>query len=177
MAKMTFSKNGLRELIGHEAIVQTRYRDSKGIWTIGVGHTASAGLPNPKTYHGEMSIPEVIELYLDDLGSYIAAVNKALKVIVSQTEFDALVSFHFNTGGINKAALVTSLNAEDLKKAAAQFLNWQKPPEILKRRTKEQKLFSTGAYQNGGRALLVPADDDGTVRWDKGKPIDLTQWL
>ncbi|WID99685.1 lysozyme (plasmid) [Bosea vestrisii] len=174
---MTFSKDGLRELIGHEAIVQTRYRDSKGIWTIGVGHTANAGAPDPKTYRGEMSIPEVVELYLDDLKSYIAAVNKAVKVKVSQTEFDALVSFHFNTGGIAKAALVTSLNAGDRKKAAAEFLNWKKPPEILKRRTKEQTLFATGAYQNGGKANLVPADTTGKVEWSKGKAIDLTKWL
>lgn len=40
---MKLSKQGAMELIGHEAIVQTRYRDTKNIWTIGVGHTKAAG--------------------------------------------------------------------------------------------------------------------------------------
>lgn len=36
-AAVKLSKAGAMVLIGHEAIVQTRYLDSKGVWTIGVG--------------------------------------------------------------------------------------------------------------------------------------------
>ena len=43
-------KQGAMELIGHEAIVQTRYRDTRNIWTIGVGHTKAAGDPDPAAY-------------------------------------------------------------------------------------------------------------------------------
>jgi lysozyme len=177
MPTMTFSTDGLRELVGHEAIVQTRYLDSVKVWTIGIGHTAKAGPPDPKTYLGEMPIDEVIALYRKDLVRYVADVNKALTTTVSQTEFDALVSFHFNTGGIFRASLVKSLNKGDRKLAAKQFLNWKSPPSIIGRRTKEQTLFATGAYQNGGKGLLVPADKAGKVLWGKGKSIDLTKWI
>ncbi|WP_428141663.1 glycoside hydrolase family protein, partial [Bradyrhizobium sp.] len=34
-------------LISHEGIVLSRYKDSVGVWTIGVGHTKAAGNPDP----------------------------------------------------------------------------------------------------------------------------------
>jgi len=173
MAKMKMSREGAKELIGHEAIVQTRYLDSKNIWTLGVGHTKAAGPPDPKTFTGKMPLPEVIDLFMKDLKKYEDAVNAAVKVPVSQTQFDALVSFHFNTGRIGSAALVTSLNAGKTAQAAAEFLNWKKPPEIIGRRTKEQKLFRDGVYSNGGKALVIPATPAGVVEWKKGKSTSL----
>nr|WP_298097261.1 lysozyme [uncultured Shinella sp.] len=174
MAKNSLSKKGLMELIGHEAIVQTRYKDSVGVWTIGVGHTKAAGPPNPNTFTGTLSVKEVLALYKKDLQKYVDAVNDVVKVDVSQTEFEALVSFHFNTGGIRTAALVKSLNAGDRKKAAKEFMNWLKPPEIKDRRQAEQKLFAEGKYVHGGKANVYPASPDGKVLWSKGKSIDLT---
>lgn len=173
MAKMKMSREGAKELIGHEAIVQTRYLDSKNIWTLGVGHTKAAGAPDPKTFTGKMPLSEVIDLFMKDLKKYEDAVNAAVKVTVSQTQFDALVSFHFNTGRIGSAALVTSLNAGKKAQAAAEFLNWKKPPEIIGRRTKEQKLFRDGVYSNGGKALVIPATPAGVVEWKKGKSTSL----
>jgi lysozyme len=174
---MKLSKQGAMELTGHEAIVQTRYRDTKNIWTIGVGHTKAAGDPDPAAYTEVMPLKEVFKLFHKDMQNYADDVNAALKVPVSQTEFDALVSFHFNTGGINKASLVKSINAGDKKTAAKQFLNWKKPPEVMGRRKKEQKLFAEGTYSNGGKAKLVPADANGKVMWSKGKTIDLAKEL
>jgi lysozyme len=126
------------ELIGHEAIVQTRYLESKNVWTIGVGHTKAAGDPDPKTYDKVMPLKDVFKLFQDDMRKY-ADVNGVLKVPVSQTEFDALVSFHFNTGGIKRASPVKSMNAGDKKKAAKEFLNWNNLKEVIGRRKKEQK--------------------------------------
>jgi lysozyme len=103
MATMKLSDAGFKELIGHEAIVETRYLDAAGVWTIGIGHTKAAGPPNPKTYTGTMSLKDVVALYAKDVQSYVDAVNAAVTGAVTQTEFDALVSFHFNTGGIKKS--------------------------------------------------------------------------
>jgi len=96
-------------------------------------------------------------------------------VDVTQTEFDALVSFHFNTGRIKTAALTKSLNAGDRKAAAAQFLNFKKPPEIIPRRKKEQKLFAEGIYSNGGKATIFPANASGKLNFKKGTQVDLTK--
>ena len=134
MASKTVSKQGLMEIIQHEAIVQTRYKDSAGVWTIGVGHTKSAGAPDPKTFTATMAVKDVLALFKHDLRRYEKDVNDAVTVALEQHEFDALVSFHFNTGGIKKASLTDSINAGDKAKAAEQFLNWSKPPEIIPRR-------------------------------------------
>ncbi len=173
MAKMNISNAGLKELAGHEGIVQTRYQDSVKVWTLGIGHTKAAGPPDPKTFTGKLTLDEVLDLFKKDLKSYVADVNSVLTVTVSATEFDALVSFHFNTGGIKKAALVKSLNAGDKKKAAAQFMNWKSPPSIVDRRKKEQKLFADGVYSNGGKATVYKADSAGKVDWSSGKTVTL----
>jgi lysozyme len=170
---MSISEDGLRELAGHEGIVQTRYKDTVGVWTIGIGHTRAAGLPDPKTFPGEMSIADVLALYRTDLARYVRNVNKAVKVAVTQTEFDALVSFHFNTGAIASATLVKTLNAGNKALAAEQFMNWIKPKEVIGRRLKEQKLFATGRYSNGGKATLYKANSAGKIDWGSGTTIDL----
>ena len=174
MAKMALSKKGAMELIGHEAIVQTRYLDSVKVPTIGVGHTKAAGAPDPNTFSGTMSLPDVFALFVKDVQKYVDAVNKAVTGPVTQTEFDALVSFHFNTGRIATASLTKSINAGDKKKAAAEFLNFSKPASIIGRRKKEQKLFAEGVYSNNGKATIFPADTNGKVLFNKGKSVDLS---
>lgn len=173
MTAMRMSREGALELIGHEAVVLSRYRDSKGIWTIGVGHTAEAGSPDPEAYEGEMPLAEAIELFRRDLLRYEDEVNGAIKAPLSQTEFDALVSFHFNTGGIRQAALTASINRGDKATAAEQFMSWRRPAEIVGRRRKEQKLFREGVYSNGGRAQLIPAAPDGRVLWSRARTVSL----
>lgn len=177
MAAPKLSRQGLMELIAHEGIVQTRYRDSAGVWTIGVGHTRAAGAPDPRTFAGVMSIGEVFALLRRDMARYEEDVRDALKVAVSTAEFDALVSFHYNTGGIARAALTTSLNAGDRERAATAFMNWSKPAEIIPRRRKEQNLFAAGRYSGGGKANVYPADEDGNVQWSKGRSINLTDFV
>lgn len=173
MPTMAISSKGLKELAGHEGIVLTRYKDSVGVWTLGIGHTRAAGAPDPRTFMGRLTLAEALELYEKDLKKYVDGVNRAVRVSVTAAEFDALVSFHFNTGGINRATLVRSLNAGDKAKAAREFLNWSRPPEILGRRKKEQKLFAEGAYSNGGKATVFPANAAGKVDFGSGTVVTL----
>lgn len=174
---MDISRKGEMELIGHEAIVQTRYRDSKGIWTLGVGHTFAAGPPNPAEFTGTLSIPDVFELFRKDLQTYIRAVDTAVKVPISQTQFDALVSWHFNTGAVRKASLVIALNKGNIAAAGDGLMAWVHPPELLGRRSKEHLLFEKGIYSNHGMATVYPASKTGVVQWSKGKRIDLNKEL
>jgi lysozyme len=177
MADMKLSRKGAMELIGHEAIVLTRYLDSKKIPTIGVGHTKAAGAPDPNAVKAELSLREVFDLFVKDAAKYEKAVNAAIKVPLTQTEFDALVSFHFNTGRITKATLTKSINSGNKTRAAEEFMNFNKPPEIAGRRKKEQKLFAEGVYSNGGMASIFPATAAGTVQFGKGKRVNLTKTL
>ncbi|MEP2947392.1 MAG: hypothetical protein ABJN11_14115 [Lentilitoribacter sp.] len=45
---MKTSERGLAEIASHEGIVMSKYKDSVGVWTIGIGHTKNAGAPDPE---------------------------------------------------------------------------------------------------------------------------------
>lgn len=173
---MKVSDKGLMAIITHEGIVQSRYFDSVGVWTIGVGHTAAAGHPDPAKFAGEMTIPEVMGLLRHDISKYEAGVNKAVTVPLKQHEFDALVSFNYNTGAIGRASFVKKLNAGDRAGALKGIMDWRKPPEILKRRTAERDLFKTGVYPEP-YAVVYPATAAGAVQWSKGRRVYLPDVL
>jgi len=79
-------------------------------------------------------------------------------------QFDALVSFDFNTGGIFKARLTQRINAGD-PDAADSFMGWLKPPEIRGRRVDEMNLFQTGDYRANGDAIKIwRVDNKGNLR-------------
>lgn len=173
---MKTSTDGLIALISHEGIVLTRYKDSVGVWTIGVGHTKAAGGIDPSTFTGTLSMTEALDLLKKDIVKYEDGVNKAVKVPLKQHEFDALVSFHYNTGAIGSATLTKTLNAGDKKSAGAQFMNWVKPPEIRGRRQSESTLFLTGKYPDP-IATAYPADAAGKVMWGKGTRVNVRDLL
>jgi lysozyme len=173
MTTMRMSIAGAKELAGHEAIVLTRYLDSVGVWTIGIGHTAAAGPPDPDHPAPALSLAEAFALFRQDLATYEADVNAAVRIPLAQHEFDALVSFHFNTGRIATASLTASINAGNTTLAATQFMNWKRPAAIIPRRRKEQLLFRSGVYSNAGKATLYPATAAGAVQWSKGKRVSL----
>jgi len=151
---MRTSDRGIAALIGHEGIVPGPYLDSVNIWTWGVGHTAAAGAPIPAAMPRGMpadldaAIREAMTVFAADLASYEAEVNLALTREITQAQFDALVSFHFNTGAIRRATLTQRINAGDMAGAARAFLNWKTPSSIVGRRTAEMMLFRDGVYPN-----------------------------
>jgi lysozyme len=176
---MKLSTNGLCEIAAHEAIVTSPYFDSRDVLTWGVGHTAAAGTPDPATLPmGEpQPMKDILECFKRDIADCERRVNAAVKAPVEQHEFDALVSFDFNTGGINRAKLVKLLNDGQRREAAEAFLGWLRPPEIEKRRRAEMALFRTGTYSNGGTATAYPADAKGKVLWSKGVRVNLMNEL
>lgn len=173
MADLKMSPQGTVALVLHEGIVPGPYRDSKGVWTYGIGHTAEAGTPDPITLPRGMpadldaELRQVFSVLARDLPRYEAAVNAAVKIPIAQHQFDALVSFHFNTGAIARATLVKTLNTGNLSLAAAQFMNWTKPREVTARRQAERDLFARGIYPTG-RASIWQVSRTGSVIW---KPI------
>ena len=152
---MRLSARGLYFLAAHEGIVPAPYLDSVGVWTYGIGHAETSGLaPNPRNMPRGMpddldaELRRVFEVFRADMEVFSAAVNRAVTVPMEQHEFDAAVSFHFNTGGIGRATWVKSWNAGDKEKAAREIMNWRKPPEIIGRRQAEQTLWAHGDYGN-----------------------------
>jgi lysozyme len=147
---MNMSRNGLIALARFEAVVLSTYRDAAGVSTIGVGHTAAAGPPEPAP--GMRLTPgEALDLLRRDLRRYEAQVASAVAVALATHEFDALVSFHFNTGAIASASLVKTLNAGDRAGPAAGLMAWvnaggRRLPGLVKRRAAERAMFERADY-------------------------------
>lgn len=149
---MQVSDEGIAFLAAHEGIVPAPYKDSVNVLTYGIGHTAAAGSPNPADLPQGMpddldeELREVFRVFRSDLERYAAAVERAVKRPMTQAQFDAAVSFHFNTGAIGRASWVKKFNAGDTAGAAKSIMGWTKPKEIIPRRKAEQKLFRDGDY-------------------------------
>lgn len=174
MTDKKMSDRGLLALIRHEGIVPGPYLDVNGVWTFGIGHTAEAGAPDPSMMQRGMpadledGIREAFRLFRLDISAYEAPVLRAVKVPLEPHEFDALVSFHYNTGGIARATLTRHLNAGNRMAAAEAFMGWLRPAAIRPRREAERDLFRRSRYPTGTIPVWA-VDRDGRV--DFARPI------
>lgn len=148
----TISKQGLLELADREGLAQTKYLDSVGVQTIGIGQTKS-DIPDLGlwSWAKELSVQEVCSMYKKHVQPYSDAVAKALKVPVKQYQFDALVSITYNIGifGMRTSTFMKRINAGEQGQAVVDaIMMWKKPPEIIGRRKKECDLYRYGKYSN-----------------------------
>lgn len=144
---------------------------SRGTLTIGYGHTSAAG--TPKVYPGMKITKEQADAILaSDLQKVEADVTRLVKITINQNQYDALVSFHFNTGSLGKSTLLKRLNAGDTQGAAEGFMMYTRGringqlvlmKGLVTRRNEEKALFlsknpsvptgsgtATGAVFGGG---------------------------
>lgn len=170
---MKTSERGLAEIAAHEGIVTSRYKDSVGVWTIGVGHTKNAGAPDPMKIKGELSLDDIMEIFARDIKRFEKRVSSAFTRRLNQAQFDAAVSFDFNTGGIHRASWVKNFNAGDDQSAWHSFMKWRKPSEIIQRRNAERQLFFNGKYSGHGKVIVYTATTNGGVKWSSGKSVYL----
>jgi len=161
---METSLRGLVAIVRSEGVVPAPYIDPVGVWTFGIGHTAMSGEPNPETMPRGMpddvdaAIVRAFDLFRLRIKKYEREVSAAISVPLQQHEFDALVSFHFNTGAIRKASATKSLNAGYREDAARRLTLYNKGringrltvlPGLVNRRSEERDLFLTGVYPSG----------------------------
>ncbi|OTU69733.1 MULTISPECIES: lysozyme [Acinetobacter calcoaceticus/baumannii complex] len=146
MSKVT-SSEGLNLIKGFEGKRLTSYDDGVGVWTIGYG---TIKYPNGvRVKKGDTCTERQAETYLkNDLNRFEVAINKLVKVPLSQNQFDALASFTYNLGETNLAnsTLLKKLNKSDYQGAADQFLVWNKAggkvmKGLVRRREAERALF------------------------------------
>jgi lysozyme len=144
MTKHTYSKAGLKLTESFEACRFIAYRDIKGVWTIGWGHTG------PDVHPGMVITEAEADLLLaKDVQTAVDAVNRLVTVDITQAEFDALVDFTFNIGvrALTSSTLLRALNAGDFQAAADRFDEWdhaggQVIAGLLRRRQAETEMFN-----------------------------------
>ena len=132
---MKMSEAGIKFLIGLEGFKVKAYKDTKGLWTIGVGHLI---LPGEHYLLKELlSNERVEELFASDLEKYETAVNHTIHNDVTQYQFDALVSLCFNIGcnGFRNSTVARVINNGEFNKVADAMMMWNKPKEIIGRRS------------------------------------------
>ena len=117
---MKTSAEGIAFIQHWEGTLLTAYRDSGGVWTIGTGHTG------PEVRRGlTITAEQARQLLVADVAEAESAVA-AVRVPLSQAQFDALVSFAFNVGNdaFGGSTLLRKLNAGDYAAVPAQLNRW-----------------------------------------------------
>ena len=136
------SDKGLALTAVSEGLYLTAYLCPAGVWTIGYGHTKGVK-------KGDKSTKEQAMTFLrEDVYDSEKAVNRLVKVPLSQGQFDALVDFVFNlgAGAFEKSTLLKLLNAGKYEDARNEFAKWNKAggkvlDGLSKRRKAEADMF------------------------------------
>lgn len=170
---MHTSQKGLLALLHNEAVVLSPYKDSVGVWTIGAGVTEAA--VDPATWHelmaGDITIEDAFKLFRIVLRKYEADVNAAFTKPISQEQFDAAVSFHWNTGAIKRASWVKMYNVgRPMDDVANAMMQWIKPKALFARRRAEKLLFTKGEYPSLD-VHLYNADANGVINWHSARKL------
>ncbi|TWJ01705.1 GH24 family phage-related lysozyme (muramidase) [Mucilaginibacter frigoritolerans] len=131
-----------------------RQRRDAGVWTIGYGSIRYHDGKQVKPGDQLASEVQADALFRNTMGQYEDAVNQAVKVPLTQNQFDALVSFTYNegTGALQGSTLLVKLNEKNYTEAAAHFLAWDKITDpktgnkiicdtLVQRRREESQLF------------------------------------
>ena len=142
---MQLSAAGLQLVKDSEGFRSSTYLDLAGLPTIGYGHR----LVHPECYPDGIT-PQQAETILEwDLREAEQAVERLVRVPLTQGQFDALVDFVFNlgSGSLARSSLLDDLNAGNYAAAAQQLLRWDhsgvtEVPALRARRQAEFHLFT-----------------------------------
>lgn len=143
---MQISSNGINKLKREEGEKLKAYQDSRGIPTIGVGHTGKVD-GKPVALDMTITAEKSSELLKGDLQWVEDAIISMVRVPLNQNQYDALCSLIFNIGktAFAGSTVLRQLNLKNYQAAADAFLLWKKagndPDILLPRRQRERSLF------------------------------------
>lgn len=143
------SVDGLIFIAEHEGFSDKPYLCPAGVWTIGFGTTR---YPNgSKVSKSDEKISKEIALqYLKhDVFVFEKSVDSFVDKDLTQNQFDALVSFTYNTGSeaFRKSTLLKVINANpNDQRIQKEFMKWvygggKKLGGLIKRRQEEANLY------------------------------------
>ncbi|NIF32829.1 lysozyme [Enterobacter sp. Cy-643] len=143
---MQISDGGIDFIKREEGEKLTGYSDSRGIPTIGVGHTGNVnGVP---VFVGMKITAEQSSILLKGDLSWVENTLEAyVKCTLNQNQYDALCSFIFNIGAsaFKGSTLLKLLNMANYQGVANEFPKWKKSGDaadiLLPRRLRERALF------------------------------------
>lgn len=169
------SLRGILELASHEAIVLETYKDSVGTDTWSIGLTSATGHDVTRYRNNPSTLQHALTIFVWALGKYEKEVLDAFAPLqLKEHELAGALSFHWNTGAIGKAQWVKDFKEGNLVAARKNFLNYNKPPEIMDRRKAERDLFFDGKWSGDGKVKWYKqVNSNGTPNWSSGVRIDI----
>lgn len=157
---MKLSDKGVIFITKHEGCpmkngLAIMYNDAGNHCTIGYGHLIHYGPingdPSEKPYKNGITLDKARELFKTDVARFEASVNKVVKVPLTQSQFDALVSITYNSGALGSPVL-NDLNKGNYNAVSKDILTYRITSKgkvvkgLINRRKDESTLFSTGKY-------------------------------
>ena len=147
---MKISPLGLALIKYYEGYRTTPYRCAAGKITVGYGHVIGNGLQLPDEWNRTLSLGEINELLRTDLARFERGVLRYCPVYITQSQFDALVSFSFNLGlgVLQRSTLRQKILRKDGEGAAKELLRYDKVggrplKGLTRRRQAEYALFTS----------------------------------
>jgi GH24 family phage-related lysozyme (muramidase) len=148
----------------------------RGTITIGYGHTNAAG--SPHIVPGmRMTEAEASQVLADDMEPCCQAVDRLVKVPLTQHQFDALSDavFNFGAGTLRKSTLLKKLNAGNYDAVPAELMKYtyskgEHMEGLVRRRQAEIAMWNM-PDEHAEDAMLSPEDhgvDDDDVQCPKG---------
>ncbi|MBB5404988.1 lysozyme [Paraburkholderia youngii] len=122
------------------------YRDDRGNPTVGCGHLV---LPEDNLQVGQtITVARARDLLEKDLKRMEEAMNRNVRVLLHQYEYDALVSICFNAGGGAAAIEIAGrVNQGDYQNIAEYIITFRcRNPRLRQRRITEARVFAQGIY-------------------------------
>ena len=159
---MKVSERAIEMIKHHEGVRVRPYRCPALLWTVGVGHVIDPShigvklderknLPIPEGWDRSLGMDEVNDILARDLVAFERGVLRLCPAGLTQSRFDALVSFSFNVGlgNLQRSGIRMKHNRGEFQEAADAFLQWTKAggkelPGLVKRRKDERALYLLG---------------------------------
>jgi lysozyme len=148
---MKISDEGIKLIKRFEGVRNRPYRDSIGLWTVGVGHLIEGGRQLPESWNKTFTDSEIDALLRKDLSRFERSIRMLIKVPLRQCEYDSICSFVFNLGAgtLQRSTLRQKLNRGDKEGAAREILKYNRAggkvvKGLVNRRNDEYQLFLRG---------------------------------
>jgi len=145
---MNIGDRGLDLIRAFEGFRAEPYRDAVGVPTIGYGSTYYPDGQRVRISDPPITREQATDLMMQVLREFEDGINAALRVEVTQNQYDALVCWAFNIGvsAAQNSTLMKKLNSGDYSGAADQFLRWNRAGGqvlrgLTRRREAERALF------------------------------------
>ena len=139
---MKISEEGIALIKKFEGCKLEAYLDAVDVPTIAYGRTKDVKI-------GDICTQQQAEDWLEEeLVEYEGYVNEAVKVELTQPQFDSLVSWTYNLGpsNLNRSSMLRVLNTSDYDNVPEQIMRWNKAggrvlPGLVRRREAEAEMF------------------------------------